>query len=97
MTSGSLCSAAALGSPCRCSGLTATLPRLCRPNPDLVDTLPPDPLRLSVTGYDIINDIQHKWNIAKGNFTSGAIRSRNRKGRFRSNILIRSPVRCFPV
>ena len=47
MTSGSLCSTAALGSPCRCSGLTATLPRLCRPDTALADTLAPDPLRLS--------------------------------------------------
>ena len=46
MTSGSLCSAAALGSPARSSGLTATLPRLCRPDPALADTLPPDPLCL---------------------------------------------------
>ena len=43
MTSGSLCSTAALGSPCRCSSLTATLPRLCRPDPALADTRPPDP------------------------------------------------------
>ena len=49
MTSDSLCSAAALCSPARSSGLTATLPRLCRPDPALADsdTLPPDPLRLS--------------------------------------------------
>ena len=47
MTSGSLCSAAALGSPARSSSLTATLPRLCRPDPALADTLAPDPLRLS--------------------------------------------------
>ncbi len=33
----------------------------------------------------------------QGNFISGAIRSRNTKGRFRSNIRMRSPVRCFPV
>ena len=47
MTSGSLCSAAALGSPARSSSLTATLPCLCRPDPALADTLAPDPLRLS--------------------------------------------------
>ena len=46
ITSCSLCSVAALSSPCRSSGLTATLPRLCRPHPALADTLPPDPLRL---------------------------------------------------
>ncbi len=39
--------AAALGSP-RCgSGLAATLPRLCRPEPDLSETLAPYPLSLS--------------------------------------------------
>ena len=47
MTSGSLCSAASLCSLTRCSGLTATLPRLCRPDPALADTLPPDPLHLN--------------------------------------------------
>ncbi len=40
--------AAALGS-LRCgSGLAATLPRLCRPEPALADTLAPYPLSLSV-------------------------------------------------
>ena len=38
--------AVALGSP-RCgSGLTATLPRLCRPEPALAETLAPYPLSL---------------------------------------------------
>ena len=47
ITSCSLCSVAALRSPCHSSGLTATLHRLCRPDPALADTLPPDPLCLS--------------------------------------------------
>ena len=47
MTSGSQRSATAHGSACRWSGLTVTLPRLCRPYPALADTLAPDPLRLS--------------------------------------------------
>ncbi len=39
--------AAALGSPrCGC-GLAATLPRLCRPEPALAETLAPYPLSLS--------------------------------------------------
>ena len=42
----SICLAVALGSP-RCgSGLTATLARLCRPEPALAETLAPYPLRL---------------------------------------------------
>ena len=50
MTRGSLRFAVALGSACRWSGLTATLPRpawTCHPDPDLTDTLLPDPLHLS--------------------------------------------------
>ena len=47
MTSSSLRSAAAFCSPCRRSGLTATLPRLCRPDPALAEPLCPDHLRLS--------------------------------------------------
>ncbi len=39
--------------------------------------------------YDIITDIDEKRNIAEGNITSGAIMSRNRKGKFRSKIWIR--------
>ena len=38
--------AAAAGSP-RLSCVAATLPRLCRPDPALTDTLAPDPLCLS--------------------------------------------------
>ncbi len=38
--------AAALGSPLCASGLAATLPRLCRPEPALAETLAPYPLRL---------------------------------------------------
>jgi hypothetical protein len=46
----SIRSAAALHRP-RCgSGLTATLPRLCRPGPALAEPLGPDPLRLG-DGY----------------------------------------------
>ena len=45
---GSICSssAAALAPPRRGSGLAATLPRLCGPDPALAETLSPDPLRL---------------------------------------------------
>ena len=42
----SIRSAAALRCPCCGSGLAATLPRLCRPDPALAETLSPDPLRL---------------------------------------------------
>ena len=38
--------AAALGRPRCASGLAATLPRLCRPEPALAETLTPYPLRL---------------------------------------------------
>ena len=38
--------AVALGSPHCGSGLTATLPRLCRPEPALAETLAPHPLSL---------------------------------------------------
>ena len=38
---------ASLGSAAAPAGLNATLPRLCRPDPALAVTLPPDPLRLS--------------------------------------------------
>ena len=51
MTSGSLCSTAVLGSPARSSSLNVTLPRLCRPDPALADTLPPD---LSASAMDTI-------------------------------------------
>ena len=44
---GSLGSAFGLGRPAGGSGLTATLPRLCRSDPALADTLLPDPLCLS--------------------------------------------------
>ena len=47
MTGSSLHSTAAFCSPCRRSGLSATLPRLCRPDPALAEPLCPDPLRLS--------------------------------------------------
>ncbi len=43
----SLLSAAALGSAGSSCCLTATLPRLCRPDPALPYTLAPDPLHLS--------------------------------------------------
>ena len=47
MTGSSLSSAAAWRRPLCCSGLAATLPRLCRPGPALAEPLCPDPLRLS--------------------------------------------------
>ncbi len=41
--------------PRRGSGLAATLPRLCSPDPALAETLSPDPLRrLSVSAMDTI-------------------------------------------
>ena len=43
---GSICSRSA-GALAPSSGLSATLPRLCRPDPALARTLSPDPLRLS--------------------------------------------------
>ncbi len=42
----SIRSAAASRRPRCCSGLAATLPRLCRPGPALAEPLGPDPLRL---------------------------------------------------
>jgi hypothetical protein len=50
-----------------------------------------------ITAHAINNLQLEEMEYCRENFTSGAIRSRNRKGRLSSRIRIRSPVRCFPV